>query len=204
MKERGFTLVEMLVAVAIFAIISVVAYRLLDEALAAARQLELHSDQLARWQRAIWKLESDISQMTFRRTRNAFGDQEPWVRGESGNDDSSGFLEFTRAGWANPANLPRSDLEHIIYQLKDGTLWRLSWFYPDRARAEADLKRPMFSNVHRWTIKFLDVEGQWRMKWAPVVGDEPDQLPRAIALDFELDDGRHLKRVFPLGEAPNE
>lgn len=196
---RGFTLIEMIVAMVIFALIGIASYSLLSESRHLADVVELKGERLAELQRAALRLEQDVEQFAFRQTRNEFGDKVPLLRGESGFSDNSGYLEFTRSGWFNPAGLPRSDLEHLVYKLKDGTLWRLSWYYLDRATEKADLQRPLLTGVKKLNIGFLKGKDNWRDNWNTADSDSIDAIPRAISIELELFEGFTFKRVYRLG-----
>ena len=196
---KGFTLIEIIVAIVIFTIIGLGAYALLTNVLQLSNHVELHGARLAELQRAEHRLQQDIEQFSFRKTRNEFGDPVPLLRGESGFDDNSGYFELTRSGWSNPAALPRSDLEHLIYKLEDGALWRMSWFFLDRNEAEADLKRPLLTGVAKLTVRFLDQNKQWTERWNTSGSDEIYNLPRAISIELELLEDITLRRVFRLG-----
>ena len=199
--QQGFTLIEIIVALVIFALIGLGSYSLLTNSMTIADQVELKGDRLAELQRAELRMEQDIVQFAFRSTRNEFGDRIPLLRGETGFSESSGYLEFTRSGWSNPAALPRSDLEHVIYKLEDGTLWRLSWYYLDHAEETADLKRPLLTGVTKLTLGFLEGEDLWRDSWNTANSDAIDSIPRAISVEIELFEGVTLKRVYRLGVA---
>ncbi len=198
-QVSGFTLIEILVAMVIFALIGIGAYSLLANTFLISNTVELHTDRLAELQRAEHRLQQDIEQFSFRQTRNEFGDRTALLRGETGFSDSTGYLEFTRSGWSNPAALPRSDLEHVIYKLEDGSLWRLSWFFLDRTESEADLKRELLTGVEKFTVRFLTKDDQWLEQWNTTGGDEIDKLPRAVAIELELFEELTLRRVFRLG-----
>ncbi len=200
-RQSGFTLLEIIVAVVIFALIGLGAYSLLTNSMQIADQVELKGDRLAELQRAELRMEQDIVQFAFRSTRNEFGDRIPLLRGETGFNENSGYLEFTRSGWSNPAALPRSDLEHLIYKLEDGTLWRLSWYYLDHAEQTADLKRPLLTGVTRFTLGFLEGEDKWSDNWNTSNSDTIGSIPRVISVEIELYEGVTLKRIFRLGVA---
>ncbi|RMH40568.1 MAG: type II secretion system protein GspJ [Gammaproteobacteria bacterium] len=199
-RWRGFTLLEVLVAVAIFAVIGVAAHALLQQALAAQAASEKQGEKLAEWQRAMWRMEQDFSQIAWRKTRDPFGEPVPYVRGLGSTDAETTFIEFTRTGWRNPAGLPRSQLEHVVYQVQDGVLWRLSWLYPDRAREEADFKRALLHHVKGFKVRFMDDTNQWRNDWANAAGASDVPPPRAVAIDLEFDSGEKIHRLFVISE----
>ncbi len=215
--SQGFTLIEVMVAIGIFALISIAAYQLLTAAMQNSQALEISSEKMAELQRGMLRLEQDIDQFAFRRTRDQFGDVSPLFKGESMLGDSGSYIEFTRSGWRNPAGLPRSDLEHVIYLLDEGTLWRYSWFYLDRDHEEADLKRPLIRGIEQLKFKFLKAEssdlqggspasqgsilksGQWQEQWAVTTFDDGKNIPRAVSVEFDFGEGVKLKRLFRLG-----
>ncbi len=197
--HSGFTLIEILVAMVIFALIGMGAYSLLSNTLQISDTVEIHTSRLAELQRAEHKMQQDIEQFSFRQTRNEFGDKRPLLRGETGFSNDSGYVEFTRSGWSNPAALPRSDLEHVLYQLKDGTLWRLSWYFLDGGNEEADLKRPMVTGVEKFTVRFLGPNNLWLEQWNTAGENEIERLPRAISIELELFEEVTMRRIFRLG-----
>jgi general secretion pathway protein J len=198
-QQFGFTLIEVLVAMVIFALIGMGAYSLLTNTLLISDTVEIHTARLSELQRAEHKLQQDIEQFSFRQTRNEFGDKRPLLRGETGFGNDSGYVEFTRNGWNNPAALPRSDLEHVLYKLESGTLWRLSWFFLDGGNEEADLKRPLVTGVEKFTVRFLGPDNQWLEQWNTAGDNEVENLPRAISIELELFEETTLRRVFRLG-----
>jgi len=198
-NQKGFTLIEILIAMVIFALIGMGAYSLLSNTLLISDSVEIHTSRLAELQRAVHRMQQDVEQFSFRQTRNEFGDKRPLLRGETGFSNNSGYLEFTRTGWNNPAALPRSDLEHLLYKLEDGTVWRLSWFFLDGGSEEADLKRPLITGVEKLTVRFLGPDNQWLEQWNTAGENQIERLPRAISIELELYEKITLRRVFRLG-----
>jgi len=203
-NQKGFTLVEILVASLITVIISIAAVSLLTNIIIISTTVEEHTARLAELQRAEHKIQQDIEQFSFRQTRNEFGDKRPLLRGETGFSNDSGFFEFTRSGWNNPAALPRSDLEHVLYKLEEGNLWRLSWFFLDGGNEEADLKRPLITGVEKMTVKFLGPDNQWLEQWNTAGENEIKRLPRTISIELELTEEVTFRRVFRLGVSSSQ
>ena len=106
---RGFTLLELLVALAVFAIMSIAAYSGLSNVLFTRAAVETENRRLAMTQLAFHRLGQDLEQVIPRSVRDEYGEPEPALRG---NIQDSEALLFTRAGWDNPLGQPLS-LIHI-------------------------------------------------------------------------------------------
>ena len=116
MRMRGFTLLEVLIAVSITAMIGVGATQLLSNVIDSRRAIDIKADQLASLQRFNMVLSRDIEQIINRTIRDEYGEQQPALMLESGQYT----LEFTRAGWRNSplAEEPRSELQRVAYRLE--------------------------------------------------------------------------------------
>ena len=103
--RKGFTLIEVLVALAVFGVMSMLAYSVLGSTLANADYLSNRMDRLQSIQRAVRLLSTDLFQAVPRPVRTELGDSySPALQ----TSLSSEFvLELTRGGWGNPAGLPR-------------------------------------------------------------------------------------------------
>ncbi|MBK8164099.1 MAG: type II secretion system minor pseudopilin GspJ [Gammaproteobacteria bacterium] len=196
---RGFTLLELLVALAIFAVLGVAAYAGLDVVLDAKNRIEARADQLGRLQMLFVLIGRDIEQASGRGVRDNFGDALPPM---FGNDTA---LEFTRAGWRNPAGLKRSQLQRVGYALRDETLTRASWDVLDRAQDSEPRSADLLGEVGAFEIRYLDRSGEWRGEW-PAAGGAAGgggmQLPRAIEITLDVKNWGRITRLFRVADAP--
>lgn len=125
-RRGGFTLLEMLIALGVFAVIGVMSSQILSGIIDMSDTVRDRSDQLAELQRAMFIVSRDIEQMTRRPVRDAFGDSTAAIIiGEP-------LIEFTRRGWQNPLRSPRSELQRVAYTVADGDLVRQFWPLLDR------------------------------------------------------------------------
>ena len=203
--SRGFTLIEMLVAVLIFALISVGAYSTLDAAQDAQETMRVRGERFIQLQKAITMLSRDYRQLSFRRARDQYGERTPIVRGAGDSEKDEIFIEFTRSGWRNPAQLPRSTLEHVIYRFEDGQLIRYSFLLLDQAQTSTPVRRVLIDGVLSMKIEFLKSAGQglpdqWAKEW-PIGGsvnvEDSNKTPRGIKITLDVEGIGEVHRVLP-------
>lgn len=202
---RGFTLLEMLVAVAVFAVISVMAYAGLDSVMVAKVQTEKHAERLSELQMAMLMLERDISQAVPRGIRDSYGDAQPPLLG--GGDDRAA-VEWTRAGWANPVGRVRSELQRVGYRVEDERLVRDSWMVLDRAQDSEPYRAILLEGVDKLSVRFMDGQRKWLESWPPQSFASPPgapqaaapELPLAIEVKLELADFGEIVRLFRVSE----
>ena len=118
MRQRGFTLLEVLIAIAIFALLAMATYRMLDSVLQTDRGQRQQEQRLRELTRAMAAFERDLLQVRLRPVRDPLGDLLPALRGSSGRDTQ---LEFTRSGWRNPLGQPL----RALIGARDGIALRL-------------------------------------------------------------------------------
>lgn len=189
--NRGFTLLELLVALAIFALVAVMAYGGLRSVLDADRAVERQGKRLAELQSALLFIERDIAQVVDRGIRDELGDSRPALLG--GLDRP---LELTRGGRSNPGGLARSDLQRIAYGVEDDALVRLSWRVLDRAQDSQPDRLRLAGQVRGLRLRFLDANREWSDVWPPASGAAG--LPLALELTLELEDWGAIQRLFQL------
>jgi general secretion pathway protein J len=191
----GFTLLELLVALAVFAVVSVMAYGGLNSVLKTREQVDREAARLKDVQTALALMQRDFEQTVAREIRDAYGDIQSALLG------GSAAVELTRAGWANPAGLPRSQLQRVGYRVDEGKLMRVSWRVLDRAQdSEAD-DVPLVDEVRDIELRYLDGGRNWQDAWPPdqVVEGAPP-LPRVVEVTLILEDWGELVRLFRLPE----
>lgn len=207
-NATGFTLIELVVALAIFALLSVMAYSGLRLVLDARERTAQQAERLATLQLAFTVIGRDLEQAVNRPVRDEFGDRAVAMNGTGTQ------IEFTRAGWRNPAGLRRSELQRVAYILEGATLRRLSWSSLDRVQSSAPFATTLLEGVQEVEIRFLDTQEQWLTFWpAPEAGTPAaSALPRAVEISVETEHWGRITRLFrtipalaptlPLGATP--
>jgi general secretion pathway protein J len=118
---KGFTLLELLLAMGVSALIAVLAYLSISGALTANSGLHREVLLMSELQRALDIIEMDIGNMLARRNQTLQGSTEPVLLGGNTHDP---LLQFSRGAVENPAGLQRSDMQRLRYVLSDKRLWR--------------------------------------------------------------------------------
>jgi general secretion pathway protein J len=182
-RARAFTLIEVLVAVAIFGILAAFAYGTLSRTVTSAEVLTAQMERLEAVQRTMRFLSEDFQQLAPRPVREQLGD----VMGPALSTDfeSDYAIELTRGGWSNPAGLPRGTLQRVAYRLEEDRLIRYHWTVLDRTLDNEPLARQLLDGVDTLTFRFMQDNGEWTDKWPPE--DRPGpmgfrQRPRGVEI----------------------
>jgi general secretion pathway protein J len=201
--NHGFTLLELLIAIAIFAFLALGTYRMLASVLASDEATRRHELQLRELQRAFAVLEQDVAQVGPRPIRDGFGDLRPALVGEV----EPVAMAFSRLGWRNPLGNPRSNWQRVRWQLVGNTLQRSYWSVLDQAVDSQPLVQQVLGEVRSLQVRYLDRDGNWQTEWPPTQtnNDEKqrlEQLPRAVEISLEHQRYGLLTRLLRLPDTP--
>jgi len=193
MKSRGFTLLEILVAIAIFSIMAVFAYSTLQQVLSTNQHLQKQADELAQLQFLFGRFLEDVAQLTQRSIRDEFGATEPALMG------SSQILKLTRSGWENPLESKRSNLQRVEWILEGKTLYRQYWTVLDRTRFNQPIKTALLKDIEMLEFRYLDSNNVWQKEFPP---KPPAQTTiKAVEMSFSLKNWGKLNRIVETTQA---
>ncbi len=191
-KRNGFTLVEMMVALFIFAMLSVAGVIMLRTAVDSDEITAENLGQMASMQRFVSLMEADLSQALPRTSRDEAGSREAAFSSETGGPDAA-FLRFTRGGQSNINGEARSNLERVEYRLTDGNLER--WRYRMTDGGSIDRPAILISKIGSLEVRFRDKRGLWSSRWET---ERLADMPRAVEIEFEQE-GRRYRHLFLVG-----
>ena len=155
--RRGFTLIEILVAMAIFTLIGLASTGVLNSVINSDQLSSERFAKLEELQRAMLTIERDILQIVPRALRV---NGEPVSVVISGGDDvlnsDADGLGFVRAGWHNPQMLlPRSTLQAVSYRIQEKQLQRLYGNYVDNVIGYEPKIKILLSDIEDFQVSFL-------------------------------------------------
>jgi general secretion pathway protein J len=197
--SRGFTLIELMVALFITAIVFAMGYGAVNQALNNRQALEQRQERLLAVQTTMRVMAQDFGQLASRPVREPTGDN--WLPVLRSEQTSQPYLTFTRAGWANPAGVQRPTLQRVSYFLEGTTLRREHFPVLDALLSVQSVKRELLAGVKSVTFRYMDVSRQWREQWPPqgLVGDPNVTMrtrPIAVEVTVDLEDWGKIKRIF--------
>jgi len=184
-RPRGFTLLEVLLALAIMAMLSIAGYRALTGMLDSEQQISRERERWRDLDLFFARFEFDLGHVVPRPYR-------------LGAVDFPG-LYLRDAGLAFVRGSPGEPPQRIGYRWRDSHIELLYWPQLDAPAANAPVAYPVADDIASWQVSFANREGQWVDQWGEA-GLQPDDapLPRGARVVVILDDGTRIERVFSL------
>ena len=191
-RVAGFTLLEVLVAMSIFAVIGLGATQMLRTMIQTHERIQHKVTSFNEVTQAFSRLERDLSQIVNRPIRGEYGDYRPALTVATGDYP----LEFTRAGWRNPAQRPRSNLQRVAYELSsEGQLLRHFWLVLDRAEDSTVKTQVLLGGIMDWRVNLIGEDGETTDSWP--VDAAAGSLPAGIEMMIETKALGTLRRLYP-------
>ena len=194
--QRGFTLLEILVATVILAVMGLMAYRAVSEAQVAVTAAEGHMGRLRKTQQAVQLLVTDFRTLAPRPVRETIGDgyRAALLRDPNGIN----VVELSHGGWPNGAGTPRGTVQRVIYRLEEGKLIREHWTVADPTLSTPPVKRELLDHVERIEIRYMNPGREWIEQWPPFNNTQDFGLgerPLAVEITIVLSDYGELRRL---------
>jgi general secretion pathway protein J len=199
-RHSGFTLVEILVACVIAAILAAMAFSAMNEAMQNRERLRENQTRLVALQFTVRSLVQDFSQLAPRPVRVPIGEgYEAAITGQRGTLSQ---VVLTRTGWSNPAGLERSGLQRVRYEVRDGVLYRDYWLTLDAQTEPQPVQRPLIDGVETFTLRYMSDGRQWQDNWPPPQQDAGNEMrymrwrPIAVEVTLQLRDWGTITRLI--------
>ena len=188
MKQNGFTLVELLVSLMIFGMLSAAGVALLSFSVKAQETAATRLDGLSGLRRTRALLAADLAQAAPRLYRDETGSPRPAFLG------APAALALVRRGWENLDESRRPSLQRVEYRLAEGGLQRIAYPLVDGAAPLPPVT--LLPSVERLTLRYRDSRGAWRPRWDP---ERPTDLPMAVELTVEAAGAPSTRLLFLTG-----
>jgi general secretion pathway protein J len=193
-RSTGFTLLEMVVAIGIFAIVAAISYASLTQFLQHRAALAQRHGDLKTLQLAFTLLEHDLRYAVARPVRDGFGDTEGALLSDGTDRGVPG--ELFRLTTSQPAVASSGQqLRRVAWRLEEGTLIRATWDVLDRDQDSAEYARPLLSGVATAALRLLQFDAESGLGELPE-GAEGTAMPTAMELLLTLDNGREYRRLI--------
>lgn len=188
-ESAGFTLVEMMIALTIFGMLTAAAVTLLSLTARTRETSERRLAELGELRRLGALLTADLAQAAPRSFRDQAGRRRPAFAGAAG--DSAMLMVFVRRGWDAGEG---GALQRVAYRLRDDRLERLGAARVDGGAAGTAVT--LLDRVLALRLRYRDEDGAWRERWDPT---DPAELPAAVELVTDSDGHGMVRQLFLVG-----
>lgn len=186
-----------MVAMAIFAILSALAYGVLNQTLLNSEILSSRMERLKAIQKTVRVISDDFIQLAPRPVRQDIG--EGFNASLTTDLQSVYKIELTRGGWSNFVVLPRGTLQRAAYRLEENELIRYHWNVLDRTLSNEAAEERLLDGVESVVFRFLQSNDEWTELWPPANQPGPTgfrQRPRAVELILTLQGEGEIIRLI--------
>jgi general secretion pathway protein J len=200
-RNRGFTLIEILIAISIFAIMSAFAYRALSSILNARERVAQENQKWREVSTFFARLEADLANAVPRDIRNSNNlVAAPFVGNATFANDSEGQLMFTRMGLPGASGTLAAP-QRLGYRVKQGNIEELVWPVLDQGPRTLPAVYALLGGVNSLALRYMDRNKAWQGSWPPPLNNATtaaQAIPIAVEVALTLDSGETITRLLLL------
>jgi general secretion pathway protein J len=197
LQKSGFTLIELIVAIAIFSLVAVATNQVLQSVSASSELSDSELSNLQSLQRAMLVIERDFQQIVDRIPRLQGRENNLMIDGgEFDFESDADGISFVRNGWHNPQLiLARSSLQNVIYRVQENQLQRLHTNYVDSVIGTEPKMRVLLEDIEDLKIEMLrEVSTTEDFNWSETI--ESAELPKAVQITITSSKYGEFRRIF--------
>jgi len=177
-RSGGFTLLEMVIAVAIFAVIASISYAALSQYVDLYQQLGSRGESMRKLQQAVGLLQQDLRYSVERPVRNDYGDSETSFLANPDDPPVQGEVLRLTVAAPDPLHPGRTRLTRVAWQVFDGKLYRATWPVLDRPQDSLPYLRELLDGVDSLELRFISIDNrnvtEFSSEWGIQHGGRPD------------------------------
>lgn len=192
---RGFTLVELLVAIVILALIGAISYRGVKSSVEARDRIYTQNERWRALSRFFLQFEDDLLHSVGRTARSAAGESQAGFVSKaawSGADDAQLILARASSSYQGDAQAS----VRVGYRLAGDRLERLHWPVADSAPGQLPRVQTLLAGVSSLRLRCMNEYSLWRPVWP--VPQDTRLRPSAVEISLTLEDGGTITRLFSL------
>jgi len=195
MNNKGFTLLEVLIAVFILALMAMMIWQITNNSYRGTEKASQYDDIYQYGRVALSKLEADLSQ-AFLPGPTGIPPIETSFKGEDqGDSDTANFISFSNVRMIKDEKV--SDQIEVGYSIsncpdteeKIGCLMRRTSAVIDKDVKEGGKSYPIAEGIKSFNLEYYDaVKQEWVGSWSSEDPANPNKLPRAVKIALSFND----------------
>ena len=193
-KRSGFTLVELMVAILIFSIISIISYRTLASLVTTKQIVTSTQDKWSGIVNAVSLISSSWTRSIPLTVRDENGNLIPAIIGKDKLDRASDSqLEFTLSGFISDPVFGSIRPRRLGFRFDNGKLFLVTWPVLNRVRTTQPQLDLLMDDVASFQQSFIYPDKTWHDEWPPL-GIPIDQLPLGLRITIVTKKGETIMR----------
>lgn len=199
--ELGFTLIELMVAITIFAIITTISYRTISSLIITKERLTNAQKKWGSVVNAVSLISDSLNKIIPLTIRGNSGELLPALIGlEKLNSKNDSQLEFTISGYIKDQVIGTIPPKRIGFRFVQGDLYIVFWPVLNRAPLTVPSAELVLSNIKEFKIEYYGNDKKWYLNWPMQNTQSISILPKGIRLYMRLDSGEEITRVWAVGD----